>query len=260
MDTVTSQGILPNGLLVADVAHARKHPGKNAFHYHVYYLCFALQMRDRLRSRLLSLNRFNLFSFYDTDHRNGHQPAEAWIRAVLAEWNVTEADGAIVMLTLPRVLGYVFNPVSFWFCLDSAGNLRAVLSEVNNTFGDHHSYISFRDDHGVITQDEWLRSEKIFHVSPFMAVEGHYLFRFVYSEEKVGVWIHYYKDDMLLLTTSVTGKRMPLTARNLLYCFFRYPLVTLKVIGLIHYQAVRLLFKGARYHPRPIPPVTEISR
>jgi DUF1365 family protein len=135
-----------------------------------------------------------------------------------------------------------------------------VLSEVCNTFGERHCYLCFHDDRRAITGDDWLRAEKVFHVSPFMDVTGHYLFRFVYREDKIGVWIDYYDAEGLMLSTAVTGKRSALTAASLLRCFFRYPLVTLKVIGLIHYQAARLLIKGLRYRSKPIPPVTEISR
>ena len=158
------------------------------------------------------------------------------------------------------MLGYVFNPVSFWFCLDMQGSLRAVLSEVCNTFGERHCYLSFHDDRRPIGNDDWLRAEKVFHVSPFMDVVGHYMFRFVYREDKIGAWIDYYDAEGLMLNTSVVGKRRPLTAHNLLTCFFRYPLVTLKVIGLIHYEAVRLCLKGIRHRTKPLPSVTEISQ
>jgi DUF1365 family protein len=157
-------------------------------------------------------------------------------------------------------MGHVFNPVSFWFCLDKAGALRVVLSEVSNTFGERHCYLSFHEDRRAIVQDDWLRAEKIFHVSPFLDVTGHYLFRFAYREDKIGVWINYHDAEGLMLSTAVVGKRRPLTAANLAWCFIRYPLVTLKVVGLIHFQAVRLWLKRMRYRPKPVPPMTEVSR
>lgn len=254
--------VIENGLLIADVSHARQRPKRNAFSYGVYYLCFALDEIAQLKNGILSLNRFNLFSFHERDHakRDG-QPLEPWIRKVLADYNITQADGRVILLTLPRVLGYVFNPVSFWFCLDKDNNLRAVLSEVSNTFHDRHCYISCHEDRRPIQPDDLLRAEKVFHVSPFIDVTGYYMFRFVYRDNKIGVWIDHYNDEGLLLTTSLTGKRKPLTTRNLLHAFFRYPLVTFKVIGLIHYQAIIIwLFKGIRYRPRPIPPSTEVSQ
>lgn len=249
---------LSNALLIADVAHARQRPAKNSFHYHVYYLCFGLSKLSQMaRLALFSVDRFNLFSF-KTAHYGGDP--EAWIRNQLTSWNVTQADGEIVLLTMPRVLGYAFNPVSFWFCLDKAGTLRAVLADVSNTFGERHAYLLFHDDQQPIGRDDVFSSDKVFHVSPFIKVDGHYEFRFVYGPEKVGVWIDHHDDDGLLLTTSLVGKRHALTSLALLRCFFRYPLVTFKVIGLIHYQALKLFLKGVRYHVKPTPPITAISR
>lgn len=251
---------LDNAYMVADVAHARMHPKKNGFHYRVYYLCVALKDVPSLaKLRLFSLNRFNLFGFRDADYGHGTTP-EAWIRELLATWGVTTADGEVVLLTLPRVLGYAFNPVSFWFCLDKAGLLRAVLADVRNTFGERHGYLLFHDDQRPIGRDDWLKSEKIFHVSPFIEVTGHYEFRFIFGEEKIGVWINHHDAHGLLLTTSLVGKRQPLTSTSLFYAFFRYPLVTLKVIVLIHYQAIKLLLKGVRYRVKPPSPLLEISR
>ena len=252
---------LSNALLRAQVTHARHSPKPHAFRYGVYYLCFGLSDLPRLANRLLSLDRFNLFSFYERDHgaKDGSSN-EAWIRGILREWDIPHADGQIVLQTLPRILGYVFNPVSFWFCLDESGRLRAVLSEVCNTFGERHCYISFHDDRRPIHQDDRLTSQKLFHVSPFMDVRGHYQFRFAYREDATGVWIDYYDNGTLMLATSVTGRREPLTTRRLLYYFFRYPLVTFKVIGLIHFEALRLLLKGMRYRAKPIPPTSEVTR
>lgn len=251
-----------NQLLIANVSHARQRPKRNAFCYSVYYLCFALDELATIKNALLSINHWNLFSFYERDYggRDG-KPLQQWIRDILTQWDVPQADGKIVLLTLPRLFGYVFNPVSFWFCLDKEGRLRAVLSEVTNTFHDRHCYISFHDDRRPIEPDDILRSEKLFHVSPFIDISGYYLFRFAYREDKVGVWVDHYNEEGLLITTSIAGKRQPLSAANLIKCFFRYPMITFKVIGLIHYQAVKIwLLKGIRYRPRPNPPSTEVSR
>lgn len=254
---------IDHALLRAKVSHTRTSPKRNHFSYGVYYLCFALDELSKIaKLRLLSHNTFNLFSLRDRDYgeTNG-MPLEDWIRGQLSQWNIPQADGRIVLLTMPKLFGYGFNPVSFWFCLDKDNQVRAVLSEVSNTFGDRHSYICFHDDRRPITSDDWLESDKVFHVSPFMEIKGKYRFRFSYHADKVGVWIDYYDDNnTMLLTTSLTGKRTTLTSLALLACFFRYPLVTFKVIGLIHYQALKLWSKGIRYHTRqPLPP-TEVSR
>lgn len=252
---------ISNGLLIANVAHARKRPKHNSFNYGVYYLCFALDEMQQMKNAILSVNKSNLFSFHERDYGAlDGKPLDGWIRGILKEWDIPQADGRIILLTLPRVLGYAFNPVSFWFCLDKEGHLRAVLSEVSNTFRDRHSYLSFHDDRRPIGQDDLIRAEKVMHVSPFVDVSGHYMFRFSYKNDKVGVWIDHYDEEGLLITTSVAGKRKPLTPANLLFCFFRYPLVTVKVIGLIHFQALILWLKGIRYRTRPNPPSTEVSR
>ena len=252
---------LANGLIVADVAHARLRPKENSFHYHVYYLCFPLSRLAALKSlRLLGIDAFNLFSLNARDHDVPIDGYEPWIREVLAQHGVKGADGEVVLLTLPRVLGYVFNPVSFWFCLNKAGELVCVLSEVRNTFGEKHCYLSYHDDGRAISKDDWITAQKIFHVSPFIPIEGHYEFRFAYGEEKIGVWINHHDNDGLLLTTSLVGKRQPLTDAALFRCFWRYPLVTLKVIGLIHFQALKLIRKGIVYRRKPEPPTIEISR
>jgi DUF1365 family protein len=251
---------LANALMIAQVLHARQRPQTNAFRYHVYYLCARLSDLKLLsRLWLFSLNGWNLFSLRERDYGR-HTTPDQWIRGVLTEWNLPEANGEIVLMTMPRIVGYAFNPVSFWFCLDQAGALRAVLADVSNTFGEHHAYLMHHDDGRSITANDWLKSNKIFHVSPFMEVTGHYEFRFAYSEDAIGVWINHHDENGLLLTTSVAGKRQPLTAASLLRCFFRYPLVTLKVITLIHVQAFRLMAKGIRYHTKPTPPTHEISR
>ena len=249
---------LTRALLIADVAHARQRPKPHRFHYGVYYLCVALSDLPLLaRLKLIARNGFNLFGFHDADY--GDKP-EQWLRSKLAEWGVTAADGEVVLMTLPRVLGYAFNPVSFWFCLDRGGALRAVLAQVSNTFGERHGYLLFHDDQRPIQRDDWLACEKIFHVSPFIEVGGHYEFRFAYAEERIGVWINHHDAEGLLLTTSVTGKRQELTSASLLYYFLRYPLVTMKVIGLIHLHALGLFLKGIRYRVKPAPPTSEISR
>lgn len=250
---------LTHGLLLADVFHKRLYPREHLLRYKVYYLCLPMSRLAEATGRLLKIDRFGLMSFRARDY--GFEPkGEAWARSVLTQYQVTAADGELVLVTMPRILGYGFNPVSFWFCLDKAGNLRAVISEVNNTFGERHAYLSFHDDQRIITQDDVLMSRKIFHVSPFMPIEGHYEFRFAYSNDTIGVWIDYFDNQRKMLITSVIGKRTGLDEKSLLICFFTYPFVTLKVIMMIHIHALRLVMKGIKYHIKPRPPSEEISR
>lgn len=253
---------LTHHILDAQVVHARTRPKHNRFRYRVYYLCLRLSDWDSLaQMRFLSLDRFNLFSLHGKDYFSeaGTSPQQ-WIRTLLATWGVTKADGEIVLMTMPRVLGYAFNPVSFWFCLDRAGGVRAVLADVTNTFGERHAYLLHHEDQRPIDQDDWLQSDKVFHVSPFLEIRGSYRFRVAYQQERIGVWIDHDDGDGVMLHTSVVGTLQPLSGTALLHRFFSAPLVTLKVITLIHYQALRLFLKGIRYHCKPLPPATEISR
>jgi DUF1365 family protein len=241
--------------------HKRMRPRIHGFRYKVYYLCFALSDIQKLANRFLSFEKWNLLGFYRRDHgsRDGCD-LDAWMRAILRDHHFTEADGDIVLLTLPRILGYVFNPVSFWFCFDRDGGLRAVLSEVSNTFGEHHSYLSFHDDHRAIAPADWLRAEKVFHVSPFLDVKGYYMFRFTCTDKQVAAHVNHYDDQGLLLATSVSGSLQPLSSSSAIKAFLRYPLMTFKVIVLIHFEAIRLVSKGIRYFYKPEPPVQEVTR
>jgi hypothetical protein len=248
-------------IVTAQVFHARTRPKRNAFRYGVYYLRLTLEeLTAPGKCVLFSLNRFNLFSLKADDYSTGALPAREAVAAALAEFGVNEADGQIELITMPRVLGFAFNPVSFWLCHDREKNLRAVIATVNNTFGETHRYLCCHADHRAIAENDWLEAKKIFHVSPFLAVDGSYRFRFACPSDKVAIWINHHDAEGLLLSTSLIGKTQPLTLARLLACFFRYPLVTLKVVALIHYQAVKLFLKGMRHYRKPAPPLSEISR
>lgn len=248
-------------IVKTEVFHARTGARRNAFRYQIFYASLTLGELSRGFKRLLfSVDRFNLFSFQTRDHGDGRTPPRQWIGNVLAQWGIGEADGEVVLLTLPRVLFYVFNPVSFWFCFDKEHALRAVVAEVNNTFGERHCYVCCHDDHRPIQPADWLKTDKVFHVSPFMRVEGHYLYRFAYEAGRIAVWINHYDATGLTLSTAMIGKREKLTSARLLLYFLRFPFVTLKVVALIHYQAAKLFLKGVRYRTKPQPPAMEISR
>jgi uncharacterized protein len=233
---------------IADVriTHSRSRPRKNAFAYRALYLILPLSMLGRDPRPLFAFDRFNLFSFHARDHGDGKTDLETWARAQLARHGISEADGEITLMTLPRVLGYVFNPVSFWLCHDSDHRLRAVIAEVNNTFGERHVYVCSHDDRRPIERLDWLTEPKTFHVSPFLTVEGEYRFRFDVEAEHFAVAINHYDADGLRLTTAMSGRREPLTTARLLRAFALNPLMPLKVIALIHWQAIRLMLKGVR--------------
>ncbi len=237
------------------VGHARLHPFRHAFTYRVYSLLLDLDRLDVLPWPL-SHNKANLFGFHDKDHgaRDG-SPLRPWVEARLAEAGVRLEGGAIRILCFPRVLGYTFNPLSTYFCHGPDGRLRAVLYEVKNTFGDQHTYVApvspQEADAGVLSHGH----AKEFHVSPFMDIAGGYRFALSVPGESLSIRITHAdaKGDLMLATQ--TGRRRDLTAGALVKAFLTHPLVTLKVIGAIHWEAFHLWRKGAKFHSRPEPPI-----
>lgn len=246
--------IKPTSLCLAEVFHKRLKPSINYFSYRVFYICFDITKASKLASKLLSLNKFNLFSFYNKDHgkRDGSS-LESWIKEILASHNLNHQIKKIFLLTHPRILGYNFNPVSFWFCLDKKEKLIAVLSEVSNTFGEHHNYLIFNPDHSPIEHNQWFEAKKEFHVSPFFEVKGNYKFRFIFNQRKIAAWIDYLSDSkQKSLLTSVICKKTKLGDKALLKQFCLIPMMTLKVVFLIHWQALKLVFKKNKYIPKPL--------
>ncbi len=245
----------------ASVMHARLRPKQNRFRYTVPYVAIPAAALEAKRGiGLLSIDRANVFSVRRSDYGDGKTAAVDAVRGILDRWNVTAADGEIALVTIPRILGIGFNPVSFWLCCDADGVLRAVVSEVNNTFRERHFYLCAHADQRPIAPRDQITSAKVFHVSPFMKVEGEYRFAFAWSGDALGVRIDLYDADGLILTTSVAGKREPVTNRRLLGAFFANPLVMFKVLGLIHYQAARLFLKGIMPYRKPPPPAEAVTR
>ncbi len=247
-------------LLDAGIFHERLKPRRNRFGYRALYCLLPVEfLAQKRRQGLFSLNRANLFSIRSADYgRPGISPAR-YIRQLLDDWRLAEADGEVRLMTMPRVLGYAFNPVSFWFCFDRGQGLRAVVTEVNNTFGERHSYLCFHDDHRVIGPQDTLGARKVFHVSPFMKVEGHYAFRFGMTRDQVAITINFADEEGLMLRTAVGGRPGALESGSLLTLLAKNPLYPFKVIGLIHYQAVKLFLKGIRHFNKPAPPGISVS-
>ncbi|MEM8630520.1 MAG: DUF1365 domain-containing protein [Pseudomonadota bacterium] len=239
--------------------HGRRGGIDNDFRYRVDYLCLDPEAELR-RPSLFGRNAGNLTSLWDTDHGGapGAGRGPAWVRDVLAQRGL-EASGKLLLIAQPRVFGHVFNPVSFWLCHDAEGRLRVVISEVTNTFGERHSYLCYRNDRQPITRHDTLTADKIFYVSPFQKIEGGYTFRFDIREDRIGIWIDYSAGNGGLLAT-LTGKRAPLTNRSILGACLRRPFGSRRVLGLIHWQALKLWWKGAVYRVRPKPPEAEVSR
>ena len=251
-----------HSVVAATVVHRRLRPRGNSFRYRVAYLCLGLEALSEAHGRWLKVDRAGPVSFRSSDHGacDGSGLA-AWLKMVLARHGLADiCDGDVVLMTMPRLLGYVFNPVSFWFCRDRAGDLRAVLCEVNNTFGERHCYLVHRDDRCPIGPEVWLEGRKIFHVSPFLPTGGHYRFRFRLDRERAHVDVNYHDADGLMLATSVGGRREALSDRVVLRRFLANPTMTLGVMLRIHWQAVQLWRKRLRFHRKPAPPAELVTR
>lgn len=243
-------------LIRGETFHGRKGAVANSFRYSVDYVLLDV---ERARGPgLFSRNRGNLFAVHDSDH--GGAPGKGrgvlWVREVLAAHGL--AAERVLLMAQPRVLGHVFNPVSFWLCYQGEA-LVAVISEVTNTYGDRHSYLCHREDKGPIRREDTLTATKIFYVSPFQPVEGGYRFRFDIRPERVGVWIDY-SNGTGGLFTNLIGPRVPLTNGAILWAALRRPFGSRRVLALIHWQALKLALKGVSFRRRPVPPETEVSQ
>lgn len=244
------------------VMHERHTVAHNRFVYPAAFLRLPLSEIDGLQVPLLGIERSNVFSFRQADHgaRDG-SPLLPWLHRILDMHGVRQVcDGEVVLQTMPRVLGYVFNPVSFWFCHDAAGFLRVVLAEVNNTFGERHNYLVHHPDLRVIASGDELRASKIFHVSPFFPVRGEYRFRFERRHGVHAVQVDLWDAGVLQLSTRLGGRAEALDGRAMRRWLLRQPFMTLGVIARIHWQALRLALRRVRFHPKPQPPLEETSR
>jgi len=251
------------------VKHRRLRPAKNAFGYGVFTLLIPMRSRKQNPELLnhcgVNDNRLGICSFYDTDHGQGNPDSLAWIENILKESGLGNIDGEIWLQTFPRVLGYVFNPVSFWICTRSDDKVQVVLAEVNNTFGERHCYLLYKDSGEPLFSGETHTSKKVFHVSPFCEVRGDYQFRFLFSQDSQSkqnsvARIELHEDGLPLINTSISGTSRPLTSSSLYLALMRYPLMSLGVIFRIHWQALKLWLKGVPFHSKPKPPEFEVSR
>ena len=238
--------------------HGRKGTVQNRFRYSIDYVL--LTPETAKGPGLFSRNRANLMGIRDQDHGGapGRGTGTVWVRQVLAAHGLS-VPARIDLLAQPRVLGHVFNPVSFWLCHDEHDVLRVVIAEVTNTFGDRHSYLVHHPDQGPITAEDHLTARKIFHVSPFQPVEGSYRFRFDIRPDRIGIWIDFSAGENGVIAT-LTGRRTPLTNRAILWACLRRPFGSRRVLALIFWQALKLRLKGVAYRPRPEPPAKEVSR
>ena len=253
------------------VRHKRLHPRANAFNYPTYFLMLPLRSMARPGSgaadSALAWNRSGALSFHDRDHGDGRAPqlggALGWLDETLRREGIFDATGEVWLHCYPRVLGFTFKPVSFWYCHracdDQDGALRAILVEVNNTFGERHCYLLDAPAFGAT-----LQAAKVFHVSPFLESTGSYDFRFMHARhagvERVLARVDYSDAGRPVLQTSVSGRLEPVTPRAIRHALWRYPLMTWGVVFHIHWQALRLWIKGVGYRSKPAAPAQSVTR
>ena len=238
------------------VAHRRFRPRAHRLRYRVFWLLLDLAELDDLDRRLtfFSRNRFNLLSFHDRDHGDGAAvPLRAQIEGRLAEAGVDLGGGSIRLLTMPRVLGYVFNPISLYYCHRADGALAAMVYEVTSTFGLRHAYVApvrpEDRDAGLVRQ----RAVKALYVSPFMGMDMDYVFRGQTPGERLGLTIEGRDADGVLITATLGARRRRLTDPALLAATLSMPFLTLKVVAAIHWEALKLWLKGVPLTRQPPP-------
>lgn len=235
--------------------HARKGGIDNAFRYGVDFVM--IDPEETAGPAVFSRNRFNLYAVHDRLHGGERKKGRgvAWAREVFEGAGLETCN--IRLLTQPSFLGHNFNPVSFWMAFRGTA-LVAVIAEVNNTFGDRHSYLCHLPGFAPLKGNDRIEAKKIFHVSPFQDIAGTYVFHFDVTRSKVAIRIQHDNGEEGLIATLV-GSLKPASSASLIGAAIRRPFGTMRVVALIYWQALKLKFKGARYRTRPVPPTEEIS-
>jgi uncharacterized protein len=247
------------------VWHARLRPRPHRFVIPTFFVLLPMRTLHARPQAAGSLawNRPGALAFRDADHGDGRGPRQggalSWLDGVLHDEGITDADGEAWLHCYPRVLGYSFKPVSFWYCHRADGSLRAIVAEVNNTFGERHAYVLDEPCYG-----RELRARKVFHVSPFCPVEGGYRFEFrrhgAGGLQATRVRIDYHDERGPLVLTGVKGRLQPLDAASRRRALWQYPFMTLGVIARIHWHALLLALKRTPFHRKPLPPARPVSR
>jgi DUF1365 family protein len=230
-----------NRIVSGRVMHRRRLPVENHFVYPLFYLLIDMDHLEQRRGWLFGVNRPAIVSFNFKDYGDGRDP-RIWVREQLVAAGIDDCNGPLCLQTFPRVFGYLFNPVSFWYCQRSDGSVGAILAEVNNTFGERHCYLLQPQDKNQSFKD--LVATKRLFVSPFYPVRGEYRFNFDIEFDAPKVRIDYYDQGELQLNTAIWGEADPLTNTNLLSALLKQPLLTLGVMYRIHWQALRIWLKG----------------
>ncbi len=228
------------------VIHKRFKPKVHFFRYKVFSLLIDLSELNVLEKKInfFSYNSFNLISFFDKDHgeRDGSSLID-WVKKNLKENNIYLEDIKIKLLCYPRILGYVFNPLSVFYVYDKKDNLISILYEVKNTFGEQHTYIFEVKNNNILQHS----CSKKFHVSPFIEMNCNYFFKILKPGEKISVIIDQYQSNEKLLYASQDGKRVDFTSAELIKSYLKHPLMTFKIISAIHFEAFKLWAKGIKF-------------
>tara|TARA_B100001029_G_scaffold152733_1_gene135941 strand:- start:315 stop:1082 length:768 start_codon:yes stop_codon:yes gene_type:complete len=233
-------------IYTGNVIHKRFKPKKHFFKYKVFSLFLDLSEIQLISKENLffSYNKFNLISFFDKDHGDRDDSSlKDWIIKNLKQQDIETNNIKIKLLCYPRILGYVFNPLSIFFIYDKNSSLIAIFYEVKNTFGEQHTYFFKIEKKTKLVENE---CKKKFFVSPFMDLESNYYFKIFYPEETLSIIIDQRDKEGKLLYASQYGKRSALSSKNLLFSFLKHPLMTFKIISAIHYEALRLWIKGVK--------------
>lgn len=240
--------------------HRRRVAPLYRFVYRVFYVLWDLDRIDEAvaGTRLVSRNRFNLLAFHDRDHGDGATALRLWAETLLQQAGVRLDGGRIRLLAFPRLFGFAFNPISLWYCEHRDGSLRAVIAEVRNTFGEKHCYLLASGGAPLSYQGPFDK-DKCFHVSPFFDLVGRYRFTLEDPGERLRVLIHETRDGLPILDATVAGERRPLTDGALLRQVLAMPLMTVKVVAGIHWEALKIWLRGGRFHGKPLPPEHDAS-
>ena len=234
------------------VTHRRFKPKRHFFTYKTFSMLIDLSEIENLGKKIkfFSYNRFNILSFYDIDHgsRDGSSLSD-WVKKTLLKSKINIGSGTIKLLCYPRFFGYVFNPLSIFYCYDDNLKLRAILYEVKNTFNEQHTYVfSASPSSNLILH----KCNKKFYVSPFMEMKTFYNFRLLKPGKVLNVFIKQGDTEGTLLTACQVGKKIEMNSKNLFFQFFTHPFMSFKVILAIHFEAFRLWIKGVKHVKRKI--------
>jgi DUF1365 family protein len=255
VNTVRSTPFAPPQIGFGQVRHTRHRPQRHAFAYPTYFLMLPMRSLRAHGNGTLARNRRAALAFHDADHGDGRSDSLLWLDELLQQHGIVDATGEVWLHTYPRVFGYSFKPVSFWYAHRTDGSLRAVVAEVNNTFGERHCYLLENPVYGAPCT-----ADKVFHVSPFCPVRGQYHFVFMRStvdgQDRTVARIDYFDvaGEPVLINTSVSGQLQALDAQSVRRALWRYPAMSFGVIARIHWQALRLWIKRAPFFRQPEPP------